>query len=85
MEEKKRIPFEMLFATCETRIHAIFTFLAMLELIQQKYLGILIGTGRNNFIVEWNPDHDAPVEDIEDTLKKEAALNEAGESEDLAQ
>ncbi len=55
MEEKKRVPFEMLFAVCESRIHAIFTFLAMLELIQQKFLGILIGTGRNNFIVEWNP------------------------------
>ena len=27
----------------------------MLELIQQKFLAILIGTGRNNFIVEWNP------------------------------
>jgi len=44
----------MLFAACENRIHAIFTFLAMLELIQQKFLAILIGTGRNNFIVEWN-------------------------------
>ena len=44
----------MLFATCQNRIHAIFTFLAMLELIQQKFMGILIGTGRNNFIVEWN-------------------------------
>lgn len=52
--EKKRVAFDMLFAECESRIHAIFTFLAMLELIQQKYLGILIGTGRNNFIVEWN-------------------------------
>ncbi len=54
MAEKKRVPFELLFAECENRIHAIFTFLAMLELIQQKYMGILIGTGRNNFIVEWN-------------------------------
>lgn len=53
MKEQKRVPFEMLFAVCETRIHAIFTFLAMLELIQQKFLAILIGTGRNNFIVEW--------------------------------
>src|SRR5580704_5753408 len=53
LQEKKRVPFEMLFAACENRIHAIFTFLAMLELIQQKFLAILIGTGRNNFIVEW--------------------------------
>lgn len=55
LREQKRLPFELLFATCQDRIHAIFTFLAMLELVQQKYLAILIGTGRNNFIVEWNP------------------------------
>src|ERR1043165_9666348 len=54
MKEKKRVPFELLFAVCENRIHAIFTFLAMLELIQSKFMSILIGTGRNNFIVEWN-------------------------------
>lgn len=59
MQEKRRLPFEMLFAQCESRIHAIFTFLAMLELIQQKFLGILIGTGRNNFIVEWNAEGQA--------------------------
>ena len=59
LKEKKRVPFEMLFATCENRIHAIFTFLAMLELIQQKFMAILIGTGRNNFIVEWDPQGEA--------------------------
>ncbi len=57
LQEKKRVPFELLFASCENRIHAIFTFLAMLELIQQKFMAILIGTGRNNFIVEWNPEN----------------------------
>jgi segregation and condensation protein A len=61
LQEKKRVPFEMLFATCTNRIHAIFTFLAMLELIQQKFLAILIGTGRNNFIVEWNPEPNEPA------------------------
>jgi segregation and condensation protein A len=55
LRDQKRVPFEMLFASCQNRIHAIFTFLAMLELIQQKFLAVLIGTGRNNFIVEWNP------------------------------
>lgn len=59
LREKRRIPFEMIFTACETRIHAIFTFLAMLELIQQKYLGLLLGTGRNNFIVEWNTEREA--------------------------
>lgn len=54
LKEKRRIPFETLFDACENRIHAIFTFLAMLELIQQKYLTIMVGMGRNNFILEWN-------------------------------
>jgi len=54
LKGEKRVPFELLFATCQNRIHAIFTFLAMLELIQQRFLAILIGTGRNNFIVEWS-------------------------------
>lgn len=58
VKEHKRIAFEVLFDTCTNRIHAIFTFLAMLELIQQKYMSILIGTGRNNFIVEWNTEED---------------------------
>jgi segregation and condensation protein A len=65
LQEKKRVPFEMLFATCTNRIHAIFTFLAMLELIQQKFLAILIGTGRNNFIVEWNPEPNEPAAEPE--------------------
>jgi segregation and condensation protein A len=54
LREKKKAAFEAIFAICESRIHAIFTFLALLELIQQKYMTMLTGTGRNNFIVEWN-------------------------------
>lgn len=51
---EKSMSFEKIFDTCEDRIHAIFLFLGMLELIQQKYMNILIGEGRNNFIIEWN-------------------------------
>lgn len=52
--KEKTISFEKMFETCNDRIHAIFIFLNMLELVQQKYLQILIGEGRNNFIVEYN-------------------------------
>ena len=76
LQEKRRVPFEMLFASCQNRIHAIFTFLAMLELIQQKFLAILIGTGRNNFIVEWTPEDDRI-----DILPNE----ETGDNSNLAQ
>ncbi|HET8573930.1 MAG TPA: segregation/condensation protein A [Edaphocola sp.] len=54
LKEEKKCSFEDIFLNCEGRIHAIFNFLAMLELIQQKYLTILTGEDRNNFIVEWN-------------------------------
>lgn len=54
MKANTRVAFESIFSQCENRIHAIFNFLALLELVQQRFLGILIGTGRNNFIIEWN-------------------------------
>ncbi len=53
-QKEKKIAFERIFQECEDRIHAIFNFLAILELVQQKFLTILIGEGRNNFIIEWN-------------------------------
>jgi segregation and condensation protein A len=51
---EKTLSFEKIFEVCEDRIHAIFIFLNMLELVQQKFLHILIGEGRNNFIIEYN-------------------------------
>jgi segregation and condensation protein A len=65
---EKRAPFELLFAQCENRIHAIFTFLSMLELVQNRYLTILIGTGRNNFIVEWNDTRENAAEAGDDQI-----------------
>ncbi|MCC7030406.1 MAG: segregation/condensation protein A [Chitinophagaceae bacterium] len=60
-KKDKKIAFERIFQSCENRIHAIFNFLALLELIQQKYLAILIGEGRNNFILEWNDDREEEI------------------------
>jgi segregation and condensation protein A len=56
--EQKTLAFEKIFDNCESRIHAIFIFLNMLELVQQKFLHILIGEGRNNFIIEYNEDRE---------------------------
>lgn len=52
--EEKSLSFEKLFEVCENRIHAIFIFLNMLELVQQKFVTLLVGEGRNNFIIEFN-------------------------------
>ena len=65
---EKTLPFEKLFETCDNRIHAIFIFLNMLEMVQQKYLLILLGEGRNNFIIEYNEDR---TEEADNSLTAE--------------
>ncbi|MBS1667872.1 MAG: segregation/condensation protein A [Bacteroidetes bacterium] len=54
VEKEKLVPFEKMFSICENRIHAIFLFLSMLELIQLRYMNIMVGEGMNNFILEFN-------------------------------
>ncbi|MBX2930711.1 MAG: segregation/condensation protein A [Chitinophagaceae bacterium] len=64
IQKEKTVAFEKIFEICESRIHALFLFLSMLELSQQRYMKLLIGEGRNNFIIEWN-------ENREEELKEE--------------
>ncbi|MBE7173995.1 MAG: segregation/condensation protein A [Williamsia sp.] len=52
----RKSSFESLFRVCENRIHAIFLFLSVLELVQLKQLTITIGEGRNDFQVEYVPE-----------------------------
>ena len=54
VKSEHTLSFENIFEVCANRIHAIFLFLSLLELVQQKYMTILIGEGKNNFIIEWN-------------------------------
>lgn len=53
-QSQRTLSFEKVFERVENRVHAIFLFLSMLELVQGKFLRLLIGEGRNNFIVEYN-------------------------------
>ena len=53
-QSERTLSFEKIFEKVENRVHAIFTFLSILELVQQKFLRLLSGEGRNNFIVEYN-------------------------------
>ncbi|HEX4851691.1 MAG TPA: segregation/condensation protein A [Puia sp.] len=54
VQNEKRIPFEKIITICENRIHAIFMFLSLLELVQQRYMSIMVGEGKNNFVLEYN-------------------------------
>lgn len=66
--KEKTLAFEKIFDAAENRVHAIFMFLSLLELVQMKYIQILIGEGRNNFIIEWNENREEPEEVIEPTF-----------------
>lgn len=54
VEQEKTVAFERIFEVAQDRIHAIFLFLSLLELAQQRFMTIILGEGRNNFIIEWN-------------------------------
>jgi segregation and condensation protein A len=64
VKEEKTMAFEKLFDLCENRIHAIFLFLSLLELSQQRYMTLLVGEGMNNFIIEWNENREPDLDGI---------------------
>jgi segregation and condensation protein A len=53
-----QVRFEKIFDKVENRIHAIFTFLSMLELIQEQLLTIIVGDGYNNFWIRTKTDEE---------------------------
>jgi len=61
VEKEKVMAFEKVFDICQDRIHAIFLFLSLLELVQQKYMTIMVGEGRNNFIIEYNENREEDI------------------------
>lgn len=61
---QKSLSFEKIFDVCQDRIHAIFFFLSMLELVQQKFLKIIVSDGRNNFLIEYNENWETEAEAI---------------------
>ncbi|MBV6426949.1 MAG: Segregation and condensation protein A [Haliscomenobacter sp.] len=57
IEQQQRASFEGVFGACQDRVHAVITFLALLELINLQKVRIIQGLGVNNFWLE------APVSD----------------------
>ena len=61
VKAERTLSFEKIFEVCEDRIHALFLFLNMLELVQAKYMTIIMGEGFNNFIVEYNKEYQEEI------------------------
>jgi segregation and condensation protein A len=73
ISREKMLSFEKIFDVCDNKIHAIFLFLSILELAQQKYMRLSVGQGMNNFIVEWN-------ENREEDLVAETTISNDGDA-----
>ncbi len=77
VEREKTVSFEKIFEVCEDRIHAIFLFLSILELSQQKFIKLILGEGKNNFIVEWNENREQDI--LDDGVAEAEQLKEKEE------
>jgi segregation and condensation protein A len=61
VQTEKTTAFGKIFDICENRIHALFLFLSLLELTQAKYMFIITGEGKNNFIIEFNENREEDI------------------------
>ena len=64
--KKPQLNFSEVFEDCTSKLHAVFTFLALLELLQNRVLHIFVGDGYNNFVIstpEASPEKQANPED----------------------
>lgn len=52
IKSQPRTDFEALFSPLENRVHAIVTFLGLLELLNMQMVRVVLGEGMNTFIVE---------------------------------
>jgi segregation and condensation protein A len=80
LEKEKTVSFEKVFEICDNKIHAIFLFLSILELAQQKYMKLSVGGGMNNFIVEWNENRLADIETEGIDINPAEAVSETTET-----
>lgn len=63
--KKPQMNFSELFDECSSRIHAVFNFLALLELLQNRMVLIILGEGFNSFVVctpESAPEQQQPAD-----------------------
>lgn len=51
VKKEKKADFERIFADCENKVHVVYTYLAILELVQLRHIGIQVGDSStyNNF------------------------------------
>ncbi|MFT7589606.1 MAG: segregation and condensation protein A [Limisphaerales bacterium] len=62
--DKPKLDFEAVFTGCIDKVHAIFTLLAILDLVQQQLLKIEVEEGFNSFWLERRPTEEVETADV---------------------
>jgi segregation and condensation protein A len=78
VKKGKKANFKAIFGECRNRIHAIVTFLSLLELLNMDTVTMIVGEGVNNFwLMEVTPDPEADaVSENDDSPEGEGAPDE---------
>jgi segregation and condensation protein A len=63
IELNKKLDFQQVLKNSENKVHFVFNFLAILEMLQQRLLNIEVGLGYNNFAIEKRESDDAAEEE----------------------
>jgi segregation and condensation protein A len=72
IRSKERVDFVELFESAENRIHALVTFLALLEMLNLQLIAIIQGEGINNFWVSEVDENVIPINENADEIAKES-------------
>ncbi|UKJ08271.1 segregation and condensation protein A [Solitalea lacus] len=64
-ESENRVSYEDVLAISQDKVQLVYSFLAVLELLQQQILDISIGLGYNNFWISPKESVEEPVEEME--------------------
>jgi segregation and condensation protein A len=59
LKGQEKVPFTDIIFSCENKVQAIFTFLGVLELLQEQLIRITLGMGFNNFWLSENLEPEA--------------------------
>lgn len=74
----KKANFKSVFGQCRNRIHAIVTFLSLLELLNSEVVTMIVGEGVNNFwLIEVTPEMRAKAEAEAKAFAEEEAREKA--------
>lgn len=60
IKSKPTVAFSDIFNHCKNKMHAVFTFLALLDLVQLRTVSLFLGNGFNNFFIT-NSEYNAAV------------------------